>query len=178
MRTHIVLLLLAAPIMSLFAQTPDSVQRDAVQKLDWWVGQWKGEAWSSMGPGRHDTTMMVETIRKGLDGTIIFVEGVGRRKLPEAKEGDIVHNAFAVLSYDARKKAYRWQAWRVPGGIYTEAWPIVGANTFQWGMETPKGKMRYSMTLNENGQWQEVGEFSPDGQTWQQFFGMLLARAQ
>ena len=64
-----------------------------MQKLDWWVGQWKGEEWSSMGPGRHDTTMMVETNRKGLDGTILFVEGVGLF----SPDGQTWHRFFGML---------------------------------------------------------------------------------
>jgi hypothetical protein len=178
MKIGIVLVLVVASSISLFGQTPDSVQREAIKKLDWWVGQWQGEAWSSTGPARRDTTMMVETIRKNLDGTIILVEGLGRRKMPHMEEGEIVHNAFAVLSYDVSGKTYRWQAWRIPGGIFTESWPTVTEHKFQWSMETPRGKMRYSVKLNEKGQWEEVGEFSSDGQTWRQFFGMHLNRTQ
>jgi hypothetical protein len=178
MKLENVLFLIVASATSLFGQPPDSVQREAINELDWWVGQWKGEAWSSMGPERRDTTLMVETIRKGLDGSIIVVEGQGRRKMPHMEEGDVVHHAFAVLSYDDRKKTYRWQAWRIPGGIYTESWPVVTENKFQWSMETPRGKMRYSIKLNEKGQWEEVGEMSSDGQTWRHFFGMLLTRTQ
>jgi hypothetical protein len=178
MNTRIVLCFIVATTFSLFAQSADSVQREGIKQLDWWVGQWKGDAWSSMGPGRRDTTMMVETIRKNLDGTIILIEGLGRRKMPPMEEGDIVHHAFAVLSYNDKKQSYRWQAWRIPGGIYTEIEPIVKEDKFYWSMETPRGKMKYSVTLNDKGQWEEIGEFSSDGQTWRQFFGMLLSRVQ
>jgi hypothetical protein len=178
MKGRIFLSLLFATTVSLFAQTPDSVQRSALEKLNWWVGQWKGEAWNSTGSGGRDTTVMLETIKKDLDGTIIIVEGTGRRKLPGMEQGDIVHNALAVLSYDHVKKMYRWQAWRTPGGIYTESWPVVTENSFEWSMETPRGKMRYSIKLNGNGQWEELGEFSSDGQNWRPFFGMLLDRSK
>jgi hypothetical protein len=170
--------LAVATTMSVFAQSPDSVQREAIKKLDWWVGQWKGEAWSSMGPGRRDTTMMVETIRKDLDGTLIMIEGLGRRKMQHVEEGEIVHHAIAVLSYDDKKKSYRWHSWRIPGGLYQETEPTVTDRGYQWSMDTPRGKMRYAVTLDEKGQWEEVGEFSSDGQSWRQFFGMVLNRVQ
>jgi hypothetical protein len=119
---------------------------------------------------------MVETIRKNLDGTIILIEGVGRRKMPQMVDGEIVHHAFAVLSYDEKKHSYRWQSWRIPGGLYNEVEPTITERGFQWSMETPRGKMRYTATLNEKGEWEEIGEFSRDGQDWHPFFGMLLRR--
>jgi hypothetical protein len=177
-KTRIVLFLLAVSTCSLFAQSPDSLQREAIKKLDWWVGEWKGEAWSSMGPGRRDTTLMVENIKKDLEGTILLIEGVGHRKVGESEEGEIVHHALAVLSFDARKGTYRWQAWRTPGGIYTDTEPTVAERQLQWGMETPRGRMRYTLTVNEQGQWEETGEFSADGKTWYPFFGMSLTRTR
>ena len=176
MRIRSVFFLFIGATISVSAQSPDSVQRVAIKKLDWWVGQWKGEAWTSMGPGRRDTTNMVETIRKNLDATIILIEGLGRRKMPQMVEGEIVHHAFAVLSYDEKRKSYRWQSWRIPGGVYNETEPAVTEQSFQWSMETPRGKIRYTATLNEKGEWEEIGGFSTDGQTWRPFFGMLLRR--
>lgn len=178
MKTGKILSLILLTTFSLAAQPADSLQREALKNLDWWIGQWKGEAWSSMGPARRDTTIMVESIKKNLDGTIMLVEGLGRRKMQHMEDGDIVHHAFAVLSFDDKKQSFRWQAWRVPGGMYSESVPSISENKFRWSMETARGKMRYSITLNDKGQWEEIGEFSSDGQTWRQFFGMLLSRVQ
>jgi hypothetical protein len=178
MRTLTIFCLIVVATASLFAQPADSLQKAAIRKLYWWVGEWKGEAWSSMGSSRQDTTTMVETIRKDLDGTIIIVEGLGRRKMPQMEAGEIVHHAFAVVSYNEKKQSYRWQSWRVPGGFYTETEPKVGERSLQWGMETPRGRMRYTLTVNEKGQWGEIGEFSADGLVWRQFFGMVLTKTQ
>jgi len=174
MKTRLFCFLTITVTVATFAQSPDSIQAEAMRKLDRWIGQWEGEAWSSTTPGRRDTTLMNETIRKELDGTIIIIEGVGHRKMPNMQEGPIVHHAFAVISFDMKTKSYRWHAWRVPGGVHTETIPTITDRHFQWGMETPRGKMKYNGALNDKGQWQEVGEFSSDGQTWYAFFGMLL----
>jgi hypothetical protein len=177
-KIRIVFFLLAVSTSSVFAQSPDSLQREAMKKLDWWVGEWKGEAWSSMGPGRGDTTLMVESVKKDLEGTILLIEGVGHRKLAQSEEGEIVHHALAILSFDARKGTYRWQAWRTPGGIYTDTEPTVADRQLQWGMETPRGQMRYSLRLSDKEEWEETGEFSADGKTWHPFFGMSLTRSR
>ncbi len=47
---------------------------------------------------------------------------------------------------------------------------------FVWGFETPRGMMRYTITLDAQGRWSESGERSADGQTWQPFFAMTLDR--
>ncbi len=178
MNGKILFFLTVAATLSAAAQSIDSVQRAEINKLGWWVGKWEGKAWNSTEPGKQDTTTMVETIRKNLDGTIILVEGVGRRLMPKQEKGAIVHHAFAVLSYDEKKLSFRWQAWRIPGGIYTEAAPAVTDSSFSWSMESPRGKMRYSIKLNEKKQWEETGEFSSDGQNWHPFFGMLLNKVR
>ena len=172
------LLFFMACTVSLLAQSSDSAQREAMKKLRWWVGEWRGEAWTSTGPGRRDTTTMVETIRMELDGTIIIVEGLGQKKMQQMQHGETAHHAFAVISYDDKKASYRWHSWRVPGGLYNETEPIVSDQSFRWSMETPRGKIRYTATLNAKGQWEEKGEFSVDGQTWRPFFGMLLNRVE
>lgn len=49
---------------------------------------------------------------------------------------------------------------------------------FVWGMETPMGKMRYTIRLDAQGRWHETGEGSRDGQAWTQFFEMTLTKAR
>jgi len=36
--------------------------------------------------------------------------------------------------------------------------------------------MRYTMVLNEKGDWFEIGEMSQDRQTWRKFFEMSLQK--
>lgn len=178
MKVMIAIFFIVSSTVGLFAQSPETLQRAALQKLNWWVGEWRGEAWTSMGPARRDTTMMIETIKKNLDGMIVIIEGLGRRKLPQMQEGEVVHHAFAVVSFNEKKGTYRWQSWRIPGGIFNEVEPTISDRGFQWSMETPRGKMKYTAKLNEKEQWEEIGEFSTDGQTWRPFFGMLLNRVK
>ena len=101
-----------------------------------------------------------------------------RKETSEGEEAPPVHHALAVVSYNDRKRAFRWQSWRTPGGIYTETEPVVSDGGFQWGMTTPRGKIRYTGKLAGDGQWVESGEFSADGQTWRVLFGMTLTRRQ
>src|SRR5213592_2695089 len=153
--------------------TPREVQRREMKKLDWLVGHWKGTGWIQMGPqGRHEFTQ-TETIEARLDGLVLVIEGSGKAK----EDGSTVHSALAFLSYDPRANQFRWHAFTPEGQIDTEA--KVGTDTFEWTLQIPqRGRMRYTITRNDKGEWFEVGEMSREDQTWYKTFEMTLRRQQ
>jgi hypothetical protein len=106
----------------------------------------------------------------------LVIEGLGYRVRNKVVTDEVVHHAFGVLSYDEKAGRYRWQAWRIPYGVYAEYVPEVGENAFNWGMDVPQGKMRYVAKLESSGDWHEIGEFSRDGQSWFGMFDMRLMR--
>ena len=167
--------LTAVAVIAVFAadqQTPKDVQRGEMKKLDWSVGHWKGTGWIQMGPqGRKEFTQ-TETIQAKLDGLVLVIEGQGKAK----EDGATVHTALAFVSYDERAKTFRWRAFTAEGR-QTDAEAKVGTDTLEWGLQIPqRGRMRYTIKLNEKGEWFEVGEMTQDGQTWQKFFEMTLQR--
>jgi len=164
--------LLCISSVAALAQTPAAGQRVEMKKLDWLVGHWKGTGWMQMGPqGRKEFTI-TETIQGKLDGLVLIIEGHGKSK----EDGSTVHTALAFVSYDEGAKTFRWRAFTAEGR-QTDAVAKVGANTLEWGLEIPqRGRMRYTIKLNEKGEWFEVGEMTQDGQTWQKFFEMTLQR--
>lgn len=164
--------LLCISALALPAQTTNPGQRAQMKKLDWLVGNWEGEGWIQMGPqGRREFTQ-TESIQSKLDGLVLVIEGQGKAK----EDGLTVHTALAFVSYDERAKTFRWRAFTAEGR-QTDTVAKVDTSTLEWGMEIPqRGRMRYTITLNENGEWFEVGEMSADGQTWHKFFEMTLRR--
>ncbi len=156
-----------------YSQSPEIIQQNAMKKMEWLVGEWKGTAWTQMGPQNRDTVEMHESIVLELNGTILKIKGTGYHFNKEGNK-EVAHDAFAVVSYDVANQKYRWQSWRVPGGYFTEHEPEVGENSFSWIMETPQGKMKYKLQLNNKGQWHETGHFSRDGENWFPFFEMVL----
>jgi hypothetical protein len=114
-----------------------------------------------------------------MKSTVLLIEGLGRHKLADAQEGEIVHNAMAVVSYDEKAKKYRWHAWRIPGGSYLDTDLKVGDQTLEWSMNIPQGgATRFAIKLNEKGEWHEIGEYSPDNKNWNKFFEMTLRKVK
>lgn len=176
--TAVALALVAAPLFA--ADPPGQANRDALKKLEFLVGKWKGEASMTLGPNRTEKFTQTEDVQSRLSGTILVVEGVGRGKLPGKDEEGVVFNAFAVMSFDADKKEYAVKAYRAEG-VSVDGWLKAGDKQFEWGFTDPARKtdIKYAVKLTEKGEWHEVGEMSRDGgKTWNKFFEMTLTKTK
>ena len=150
---------------------------EELKKLDFMLGEWKGEA-EVMGREGKQIVLQTETVRTELDGGIIVVRGRGFARKEDGTAGDLVHDAFGVISWDREKKQYRFDPW-VSGGMRAETTFQAVDRGFDWTMKTPQGgTVRYTMRVKDNGQWNEVGEFSMDGAKWMKFIDMTLTKVK
>ncbi len=152
---------------------------DEMRRLDFLVGDWKGEASVSSGPGKGENALQTETVRSKLGGKALLIEGIGRRELADGSAGDVVHDAVGMVWFDEATKKYRFNAWTAARG-YVEAWfEVDGVNAARWGFDTPDGgKVRFTIALDEEGRWREVGEYSPDGNRWFKTMEMKLTKVK
>jgi hypothetical protein len=176
--SSIVLLYFSASLS--YGQDPKvvAVQREAMKKLDFFVGQWRGESWIEFTPGQRRQSQGTETVQSKLGGLLLTMDGIHERKAGQRGDGTVSHNAFAVISYDEKAQRYRFHA-HTAMGSYAEADASVVDGSLVWSMHVPRlGQVRYTIKLNDKGQWFEIGETSPDGKTWQKFFEMTLDRVK
>ena len=161
------------------AQSAGTSSTAEMKKLDFLVGDWKGEGWIEMGPGGRSTFKQTETVQSKLNGTVVIVEGLGKGKLASTGQEGIVHHAFAVISFDSRTKKYQFRAFRADGN-FIDAEMTAEGNGLVWGFREPQRniEIKYTIKLTDAGQWNEVGEFSMDGKTWRKFFEMTLQRVK
>jgi hypothetical protein len=83
--------------------------------------------------------------------------------------------SVAVLSWDPAGSRFRIRAYRAGGGEVEDT-PSVTENGVVWGFDDPRGgHVRFTLRLVDD-VWDEVGEFTPDGITWQRFLEMRLTR--
>ena len=156
----------------------DASASDAMRKLDFLIGEWKGEGWVRMGPGQPEHVIQAEVVRAKAGGNALVIEGLGKRKLPDGTAGEVVHDALGVVSYDSAAKRYRFETWLADEKPRVEMrFDVPSPNKVVWGFDTPQGAtIRYTITLTDEGDWLEVGEYSPDGKAWSQFFEMTLEK--
>lgn len=158
-----------------FAQDPRALatQREALKKLDSWVGVWKGSGWTRFGAGNKEEFTITETVQSKLDGLVLLVEGLGKGTDAAGKEL-VGHQALAVVSYDDKAKQFRFRHYTAQGR-FGESELKVTDGGYEWGM-SPEGspvKIRFIIKLDGK-KWQETGEFSQDGTNWVQFLEMNL----
>ena len=150
------------------------VTRAAMEELAWLEGHWEGEASYQTPTGDRETILQTERIERRLNGVVLVVEGTGREKNADGSPGEVVFQAFGVISYDPDRERYTFRAFR--DGRSIDAETSLEAGVFTWSFETPgAGHVRFRIR-NDQGAWHETGEFSRDGQEWHPFFEMRLHR--
>ena len=167
------LLLLAAATTARAQGRPDpakliAAQQEALAKLAFMDGVWRGTAWSLLPSGEKHTITQTERIGPFLDGSIKVIEGRGYDPA-----GKVTFNAFGTVSYSPATKAYT---------LHSHAMGSVGdfaltpmTEGFTW--EIPAGPMtlRYTATI-KGGTWLEVGDRIQAGKEPVRFFEMTLKR--
>lgn len=168
-----------ATTLILFAQVqPPAPSPEAAEKmkaLSFLVGEWEGEGSMRMGPGEPEKASVKESIKLKLSGLAILLEGRGTRKDAAGKE-DVVHESLGIISWDGQAKKYVMHAVTARAGSIMPDVQI-SDKKLVWSFKTPQGAhIRYTITIGPDGKWNEIGEFSPDGNSWNKFFEMLLTK--
>ena len=131
---------------------PDTaVHRTAMEKLNFLAGKWRGEAVVTSAEGKSITLVQTEDVRYRLDGLILQIEGVGTDS-----SGQVVFNAFAIVSYDQSTGGYRIRAWN--SGNFVETELHVDDKGFRWGFQHHALGVTNRMTVDSKGRWSETSE--------------------
>lgn len=151
-----------------------AAQREAMKKLDVWVGEWKGPGGFRVGANEKREFINHETIEWRLGGLALVVEGKGKTKNPTTGVETDTHNALGVVTYDDKAKRYRFWNYRAgEAPSEDELKPMEGG--FYWERKLQRGSIKF--TLKFDGDiWHETGEFSMDGKTWTTIMDMTLKR--
>jgi hypothetical protein len=170
------LLFTLAMIASFFANAQNPFQPkketiEALQKISFLTGNWKGTGYIQMGPQKHYFNQ-TENISSKVNGTVIQIDGAGN---DQQNPAIIIHQAFAIISYDVQNSKYLMKAFRGDGGQIDAEAALINDHSFQWGFSTPAtGQIKYTITVLNN-KWTETGEMSRDGgKSWNKYFEMNL----
>jgi len=150
-----------------FAQSleTDSLSKANISKLDFLVGDWKGNGWMfGQNRQRHEFEQTGD-IQFKLDGTAILIEGLGK------SEGKVIHNALALITYDKKEGIYNFSSYLSNGRKGDFKAELIHKNFYWYPMEN----MRYIIEISETGQWFEIGEYN-QGDNWNKFFEMTLEK--
>jgi len=178
MKTIVLLLmsgLLGVLTTDTIAQPNPGKVTEELQKFNWMVGDWNGEAWYLARDQKKIRLIQKEHIITRLDGTIITMEGTGYDIPSGTEEAKVVFQAFGILTYDLPNSKFVLRAYQGGNFIDSDLSPNPDGS-FSWVINTSYGKTRYTLKLTAEGKWNEVGEYSRDGTEWVKNFEMTLTR--
>jgi len=132
-----------------------AAQREAMARLSFLDGVWRGSASARTPAGRH-TLVQTERVGPLLDGAVRIVEGRGYEA-----DGSIGFNALGVIAFEPATGRYTITAWT---GGRAGAFPLtVVDDGFVWEMPAGPGAIvRHTATVRD-GRWHEVGERIVEG---------------
>jgi hypothetical protein len=167
-----------AALAALLVSNPAAAQGAApnpLDRLDFLMGSWSGTGVMTRGPQRSEA-QVTERAERVAGGGAVTLHGLGTIQPSGESAPRTVHDAYAVIWYDAALARYEMFAIRA-GGVPIRTQPTVEENRLVWGFDDPRaGHIRFTVTRTPAGEWQEVGERSADGADWTSFFEMTLRR--
>lgn len=145
-----------------------AAQREAMAKLAFMDGAWRGPASTTLPSGeKHDVTQ-TERIGPLLGGTVKVIEGRGY-----GPDGRSAFNALGIISYDVGKRAYTMRSYAMG---HAGDFPVtLTADGFTWSIPAGPTTIRYSAVVKD-GTWTEVGDRIAPGKDPERFFEMRLTR--
>ncbi|HJX84999.1 MAG TPA: DUF1579 domain-containing protein [Candidatus Angelobacter sp.] len=145
-----------------------AAQRDAMSRLAYMDGVWRGPAWTILPSGEKHNITQTERIGPFLDGSVKVIEGRGYDP-----DGRVTFNAFGTISYDQATKTYT---------LHSHAMGYVGdfvlnltPDGYTWDIPAGPVTIHYTAVIKD-GAWHEVGDRIMPGKPAVRFFEMDLKR--
>jgi hypothetical protein len=169
----LLLLLAGASLTALGQERSDpatllAAQREAMSRLSFMDGVWRGPAWTILPSGEKHNITQTERIGPFLDGAVKVIEGRGYDA-----SGKVTFNAFGTVSYNPTTGRYMLHSYAQGqvGDFALKSTP----EGYVW--EIPAGPMtiRYTAVIKD-GTWREVGDRIMPGKEPVRFFEMNLKR--
>lgn len=178
----LVAMALALFAVAAFAQAPAAGRAEqlaAMEKLAWMPGIWEGTSTVERGAQGRAENLSWERVRRAAGGTALLIEGRHHRRLADGGRGELIHDAAALITFDAASGKYRFVS-QLADGSYGHHEARMEGEVFIWQVQSPRGIARFRIT-REQGRWTERGEFcatSDQGEPppCRPFFSMSLGR--
>lgn len=143
-------------------------QRDAMVRLAYMDGVWRGPAWTILPTGEKHTITQTERIGPFLDGSVKVIEGRGYDP-----DGKVSFNAFGTISFNSVTNVYTLHSHAM--GYVGDFVLTLSPDGYTW--DIPAGQITIRCTAAiKDGAWREVGDRIVPGKDTVRFFEMNLKR--
>ena len=152
--------------------TPDlEAQRAAMRKLSFLIGQWDGEGRLLRGGSVVDLKQSEEAQYK-LDGLVLMIEGVGRKKAG----GESALQALGIISYDDARGTYHMRAFNDGRFLETEVKLASDGQGMSWGFSLGEIRTKSELRIGESGEWKELHQVTIGAQEPKNFMELTVRK--
>ena len=141
-------------------QSPSTVSPEAMRKLDFLVGEWKGKGWVySLKEKMHEISQSIQ-VKSESGGLLLRIKDAKNYKDSMLSTGlsSVMGIPKCTISYDEQAKLYRWRPDAAKGrGNPFEA-KLLEPRTLQLITHTSDGMARTTIKVTEDGEWHETFE--------------------
>lgn len=173
MRAYLLILFLFV-CPAAFAQQTDPLPmvQQKMQALKWLTGKWQGTAKIMGQDGQKQEVKHTLELANKLNSTVLLLN-------ESAILGqDTVAQNIGLFGYNTLQSKYNLQAY-TKDGFYIDAYVEVLDKKLIWRIHLSGTVIRYTIRLNDKGQWYQTGDMSADeGKTWNPFFESTLTRVK
>lgn len=143
--------------MSQLPRVPDlEAQRQAIQKLEFLIGKWAGEAHLLHGPTESVELLQTEEAHYKLDGLIVVIEGIGRTRAGSQP----LLQAFGIISFDDERGTYHLRAFNDGRFLESQVKLLAKGQGMTWGFTLGEVRTNSVLRINDRGEWTEFAEIS------------------
>lgn len=174
MKILMVLVLFLATAFAAAGQATKTSFPEPMKALNFLVGKWQGKVKYEPGTNQYQEALWTAHVYYNVGGSILIIDEKGSEI--DNKDNTTVE-VLVVVYWDSAAREYPARLyWSSKSGAGSaEGKVIVQDNTFELQMND--GINRFTVRLNEKGQWHEVGDVSDDGgKSWKRRFEMTLHR--
>jgi hypothetical protein len=149
-------------------QTFIADQRDAMARLAYLDGVWRGPAWIIPPSGEKHTFTQTERIGPFLDGSVKVMEGRGYDP-----DGKVTFNALGTVSFDPATKTYTLHSYAM-GNVGDFALNLT-PDGYTWDIPAGPMTIHYAAVI-KGSEWHETGDHIVSGKDPVRFFEMNVKR--
>jgi hypothetical protein len=171
MRAYLLIMFLfVCPAAFAQQENPLPAVQQKMQALQWLTGKWEGPVYINGGDGKKREYKQTLQFSPKLKNSVLVLDEAA------FLGQDTIFQNIGVLSYDVLQARYTLKAY-TKEGAHVDPYVEVQDKKMVWRIHIPGNIVRYTIKLNEKGQWHQIGEISGDeGKRWKPFFESTLSR--
>jgi len=162
----------------LSSDKPGDMERAALSKMEFVVGEWEGEGWSLTPSGQRARFWVKESYRYRGDKDLMDMEGRFGGILPDGTRSAEREYSLGILYYDRERRQYRSWHYSNDGVVFTVDVDVdIERKTAQYRRTTTGGESsRFSIRIDENWVWISTVEILTPDKTWLQVVEFRMRR--